>query len=256
MFTNPYDDEQRKAVIKQLGATSPSVPGQDVSPTAAPMPPPTSNTMPVTPGPSVLPVDPNLAGDALPPKAITPFPSDFKPGGKFPGSAPKYAMEGFNFDREQDTAKSAKDAFAYLSNQAPPPPINDKNALGQWFEKYIRPGMDALGHKVSSVNGDTFTYGNHEGNFTVDYGRGAGAEGGALAWQATPADEETAARYGTPSTQTGSAAPTAPADPTAAGGLGNEDAMAQIMAELQAIVRGGQSPAQRRAVISHLGNAS
>ena len=53
-------------------------------------------------------------------------------------------MEGFAFDRLQDPNKSAKDAFAYLSNQAPPPPIHDKAALGQWFTQYIQPGMDAL----------------------------------------------------------------------------------------------------------------
>ena len=56
---------------------------------------------------------------------------------------------------------------------------------GRLRSQYIRPGMDALGHKVTSVNGDSFNYGNHEGNFNVDFGRGAGAEGGALAWQAT-----------------------------------------------------------------------
>jgi hypothetical protein len=105
----------------------------------------------------------------------------------YTGYTPRHAMEGFNFGREQNTGKSAKDAFAYLSNQAPPPPINDKAALGQWFDQYIAPGMNALGHKVTGpAQGDKFSYGNHEGDFTVDFGRGAGAEGGALAWQVDP----------------------------------------------------------------------
>lgn len=101
----------------------------------------------------------------------------------FKGFTPKYAMEGFDFNREQNTGKSAKDAFAYLANQAPPPPIQDKAALGAWFKQYIEPGMNALGHKVTNVEGDKFGFENWQGKFNVDYGRGAGAEGGALAWQ-------------------------------------------------------------------------
>lgn len=104
-------------------------------------------------------------------------------------------FEGFDFHRPQDVNKSAKDSFAELSNKAPAAPIQDKNALGQWFQQYIQGGMNDRGHKVSSVTGDKFTYGNHEGNFTVDFGRGAGAAGGALAWQAEPADAATRARY-------------------------------------------------------------
>jgi len=101
----------------------------------------------------------------------------------FMGFTPKHAMEGFDFQREQNTGKSAKDAFAYLANQAPPPPLNDKAALGAWFTQYIQPGMNELGHKVTNVNGDKFGFENWQGKFNVDYGRGAGADGGALAWQ-------------------------------------------------------------------------
>lgn len=157
-------------------------------------------------------------------------------GDRFPSPSapltPKHAFEGFDFSRAQDVNKSAKDSFADLSNNAPPPPLNDKAALAQWFDQYIRPGMDSRGHKVSSVNGDSFSYGNHEGNFTVDYGRGAGAEGGALAWQAEAADDATRSRYGTPA---GGGVPAignqnmAPVMP----GQGS-DLMAQLMAALQA----------------------
>jgi hypothetical protein len=92
-------------------------------------------------------------------------------------------MEGFDFSREQNTGKSAKDAFAYLANQAPPPPLNNKDALGKWFEQYIKPGMNELGHTINSSGGDGFNFSNWQGTFDVDFGRGAGAEGGALAWQ-------------------------------------------------------------------------
>jgi hypothetical protein len=102
----------------------------------------------------------------------------------FQGFTPKHAMEGFDFAREQNPERSAKDAFAWLSNQAPPPPLADKNALMIWFNTYIQPGMQKLGHNVTDVQGDKFRFNNWQGDFWVDYGRGAGAENGALAWQA------------------------------------------------------------------------
>jgi len=244
-MVNPYDDALRKAQLAQLG--SKPMPSKV---TTAPTPAsgaPTSNTMPID----------------FPPRTVSPFPDATaapdagKPtgpsGNPYTGFTPKYAFEGFNFDREQNPGKSAKDAFAMLANQAPPPPLNDKAALGQWFEQFIRPGMDALGHHVTGVNGDSFTYGNDEGNFTVDYGRGAGAENGALAWQAEGADDATRQRYGNsaPSTSSGANPRSAmnlldPSSPV------SNDVLAQIMAELQAIVNGGQSPARRSATLGLL----
>ena len=105
-----------------------------------------------------------------------------------PGQSTAQTFEGFDFARPQNSGKSAKDAFAELSKASPSAPLNDKAKLGSWFSQYIQPGMDALGHKVSSVDGDKFRYANHEGTYDVDYGRGAGADGGALAWQATDAN--------------------------------------------------------------------
>lgn len=105
----------------------------------------------------------------------------------------------FNTGRQQDPGKSAKDAFAMISNQAPPPPFNSKAGMANWFNTYVRPGMDALGHKVISVNEDGFTYSNHEGTFFVDFGQNSGAATGSmlqrLQWNATPADDATRARY-------------------------------------------------------------
>jgi len=95
-------------------------------------------------------------------------------------------FEGFDFTRPQNIQKSAKDAFADLARRAPqPPPLENKSALGAWFNQYISPGMTALGHKVLNANGDYFSFENGQGRFGIDFGRGAGAPGGALAWQAT-----------------------------------------------------------------------
>ena len=105
-------------------------------------------------------------------------------GDPFKGFTPNYPFEGFNFEREQNPGKSAKDAFAYLANQAPPPPFEDKAALGEWFKTHIQPGMDQLDHKVLSVSGDTFTMTNWQGTGTVDFVRGAGAPGAAFHWGA------------------------------------------------------------------------
>ena len=156
-----------------------------------------STTMPVTPP----------AGD---PPRVQPS--------VFTGFQPRHAMEGFDVAREQNTGRSAKDAFAYLSNQAPPPPIHDKSALGAWFDQYIKPGMNTLGHTVSDVQGDKFRFNNWQGDFWVDYGRGAGAPGGALAWQAEYANAPAAQA----STRSASVLP------------GHSSLMAEILDSLQA----------------------
>lgn len=192
-------------------------------------------------------------------------------GGGRPGISPvspgAQTFEGFNFDREQNPNKSAKDSFASLAKLAPTAPTNDKGALAAWFETFIRPGFDQAGHKVSSVDGDKFSYGNHEGNFTVDYGRGAGAEGGALAWQAEPSDDATRARYGAPGGA--QAAPAAaPGNPTTrgvmrptgflnapvAGGADPEGgSLARIIAELLQDAGGGPEQLERDAILQMLG---
>lgn len=132
-------------------------------------------------------------------------------------------FEGFDFTRPQNVQKSAKDSFAELSNKAPLAPIQDKQALGQWFQQYIQNGMNERGHKVSAVDGDKFRYANHEGDFWVDYGRGAGAPGGALAWQAEPGDAATAARY-----------PQAQRQGQRIGSVGSSDLMTEILSALTA----------------------
>jgi hypothetical protein len=93
-------------------------------------------------------------------------------------------MEGFNLPREQDPSFSVKDAFAAAAQNAPePPPGEDKAALGEWFKKYAQPFIEAQGHTVNWVNGDKVNITGPQGTGTTDWYRGAGAAGGALAWQ-------------------------------------------------------------------------
>lgn len=146
--------------------------------------------------------NPTGAAPVLPTGPVSPAPVAVQPQ-ILQGFTPKYAMEGFDFRREQNTGKSAKDAFAYFANNAPPPPTNNKVALGEWFKTNIAPKMDALGHKIISVDGDKFTFENWQGRFTVDFGRGAGAEGGALAWQVDDATAQMANRPYVPQQQSG-----------------------------------------------------
>ena len=128
-------------------------------------------------------------------------------------------FEGFDFTREQNTKKSAKDSFAHHSKAAGPAPIHDKAALGQWFDQRVRPGLQADGHNVTDVQGDKFRFNNWQGDFWVDYGRGAGAADGALAWQAEDVNAPPAA---TGQGAIGKAPPMA----------GQSDLMAQILASL------------------------
>lgn len=104
----------------------------------------------------------------------------------------------FNTARPQDPGKSAKDRFVQVTNQAPPPPTS-RALMPNWFNTYIRPGFEAAGNKILSVDGDSFTYSNHEGTFRVDYFQNADGNGSQgpmrLQWGATPADAATAARY-------------------------------------------------------------
>jgi len=93
-------------------------------------------------------------------------------------------FEGFDFTRAQDRGASAKDSYAYHASQAgAPPPGADKAQLAAWFNQYIKPGMEADGHKINWVDGDKMNFTSPQGTFTVDWVRGAGAAGFGLAWQ-------------------------------------------------------------------------
>ena len=153
------------------------------------------------------------------------------------------AFEGFDFTRPQDIKKSAKDSFAHHSKLAGPAPIHDKAALGQWAQQHVVPGMNADGHGVSSVTGDKLRFKNWQGEYDVDFGRGAGADGGALAWQA----EDVNAPQGDAAAIAQSGAPMGVVNPA-----GDNSALARIMAELTAASDGEDSPAAREAMLAML----
>lgn len=129
----------------------------------------------------------------------TTTPSSAPSSTPYTGFTPRHDYSAFNTGRQQDPGTSAKDAFAMLSNQAPPPPFGDRNAFKAWMNQYVVPGMNALGHQVISVDDNGFTYANHEGTFYVDAAQNLGAAPGSmlqrLQWNATPADDATRRRY-------------------------------------------------------------
>lgn len=168
-----------------------------------------------------------------------------------PGQRPAAAVvpgpqifEGFDFGREQNTGKSAKDSFAHYAKLAPTAPTHDKKALEAWAKQYVMPGMNADGHGVSSIDGDKLRFKNWQGEFDVDYGRGAGAEGGALAWQADDVNAILGAQAPGGSV----------ASPAMGGGMNLMDnsSLGRIMAELNATANNEQSPAEREAVLQML----
>lgn len=100
--------------------------------------------------------------------------------------------------------KSAKYTFAKLAQQAGMPPHKQqflaqgmsgdeasraaKQAAGDWFTKYIKPGMEAAGFAVGWVKGDKALIATREnpGGEVVDFLRGAGSDDPnytAVAWQ-------------------------------------------------------------------------
>jgi hypothetical protein len=96
---------------------------------------------------------------------------------------PALTFEGFNFDRTQNPEKSAKDAFAMLAKRVGWMPLGKADAEA-WFNAHIKGGLEELGYRVHWVQGDKFKVTAREGDFVVDFVRGAGGEDPALAWQA------------------------------------------------------------------------
>jgi len=146
-------------------------------------------------------------------------------------------LEGFDLSRAQDPSFSAKDSFAKAWQAAgAPPPGLDKGQLAGWFDQHIRPAMEADGHTINWVDGDKFNFTSPQGTFTVDWVRGAGADGFAGAWQV---EGDTGA--------TG-AAPPPPAAAGAGGGPlqglvgGDSEQFQAIMRALQTMATGTQAP--------------
>ncbi|WP_396623565.1 hypothetical protein [Luteitalea sp.] len=102
------------------------------------------------------------------------------------GALRRDLFEGFNFDREQNIEKSAKDAFASLASAAGAVPATKAEAES-WFNANIKQGMESLGHKVDWVKGDKFQFSNWQGTWEVDFVRGADGPNPAFTWLADPA---------------------------------------------------------------------
>ncbi|MGI8673052.1 MAG: EF-hand domain-containing protein [Luteitalea sp.] len=95
-------------------------------------------------------------------------------------------FEGFNFDREQNIEKSAKDAFASIAGASGTVPAA-KAAAESWFNQHVKGGMEQLGHKVDWVKGDKFQFSNWQGSWVVDFVRGADGPNPAFTWLADAA---------------------------------------------------------------------
>ena len=102
------------------------------------------------------------------------------------GTLRRDLFEGFNFDREQNVEKSAKDAFASLASAAGAVPAT-KTEAESWFNANIKQGMEGLGHKIDWVKGDKFQFSNWQGSWVVDFVRGADGPNPAFTWLADPA---------------------------------------------------------------------
>jgi hypothetical protein len=102
------------------------------------------------------------------------------------GTLRRDLFEGFNFDREQNVEKSAKDAFASLASAAGAVPAT-KTEAESWFNQHVKQGMESLGHKIDWVQGDKFQFSNWQGSWVVDFVRGADGPNPAFTWLADPA---------------------------------------------------------------------
>jgi hypothetical protein len=91
-------------------------------------------------------------------------------------------FEGFDFSVTKDPLKSAKYSFAAAAKASGTMPTSKTDAE-TWFNNNIKSKMEADGHKIDWVKGDTFQFTDAQGTFVVDYVRGANSSSPALAWQ-------------------------------------------------------------------------
>ena len=95
-------------------------------------------------------------------------------------------FEGFDFVREQNPQRSAKDAFAKIAREVGSMPLT-KSEAETWFNTHVRTPFEALGHTVNWVQGDKFSFTNWQGTYVVDFVRGADGPDPAFWWGADPA---------------------------------------------------------------------
>ena len=180
------------------------------------------------------PVTPPAAPAAAPPAAPRPLSG----GG---GIQNQGSFTGFDFNRGQDRSKSAKDTFAYYGGaNAGGNQWGTKDGAEDWFNQFIRPGLEDEGYKVGDVIGDkafVHTRENPEGTW-IDFVVNADGENPQLAWQ----DES----YGNDAPAGGGAGGAAgalnamPGGSDIFGALTSEDGsmMEEIQAALQKLLQG------------------
>jgi hypothetical protein len=158
------------------------------------------------------------------------------------------SFAGFDFGRGQDRSKSAKDTFAYYGGaNAGNQQWGTKAGAQDWFNEFIRPGLEDEGYQVGDVQGDkafVHTRENPEGTW-IDFVQGADGDNPMLAWQ----DES----YGGGAMGGGGGSAAASALQGMPGGsdilaglmsgdgMQSSDVMKQIQAELQKLLT-GQAP--------------
>jgi hypothetical protein len=206
---------------------------------------PPNQTQPVVDDPIAPPAaiaDPPPAAAAAPPRQLS--------GGH--GIANQGSFAGFDFNRGQDRSSSAKDSFAYYGGAG----ANDqrwrtKDGADDWFNEFIRPGLEAEGYQVGDVQGDkafVHTRENPEGTW-IDFVQGADGDNPMLAWQdesymgdGGPGDQAMAAQGQAAGNLAGMPGGAAILQALMAGqGMQGSDLMAQIQAELQKMLT-GQAP--------------
>jgi hypothetical protein len=197
-----------------------------------------------------VPMEPIAPPAALvePPPPVTP-PAAAPPAAPRPlsgggGIANQGSFTGFDFNREQDRSKSAKDTFAYYGGaNAGGNAWATKDGAEDWFNQFIRPGLEDEGYKVGEVVGDTafvHTRENPEGTW-IDFVRGADGDDPALQWlDQSYMDDAPAGGAGGAGALAGMPGGSAVLDGlTSEGGLNDgSDLMAQIQAALQKLLQG------------------
>jgi hypothetical protein len=123
-----------------------------------------------------------------PPAAIADPPPAAAAAPRTPSGGYQGQFAGFDFNRAQDRSRSAKDTFAYYGNDSAA--MSDqrwrtKDGADDWFNEFIRPGLEAEGYQVGDVQGDkafVHTRENPEGTW-IDFVQGADGDNPMPAWQ-------------------------------------------------------------------------
>lgn len=242
---NPFEDEKRKAVVQQLGVSpngANGLPEKDMfgrawpgsAPQAPAAPAPTSNTMPIG-GATAARGWNNINLTAPTQRNVN----------RFEGFNDERALAGTDTDSTKDGLRRWLGGLDYdLRGKS-------KDQHGEFFKGQMANAKE-YGLDILDVQGDNILLNTKErGPEWIDMIRNAGGgDDQAFVYQSEFDDQaDSSGGLGQSPAQMAQTGMQSLIDPTA----GGNDALADVMAELQALVRGGDSPAQRSAVLSMLG---